>query len=78
MKLEFEYGEGTMAAMLPDTTDVFVPGVTIKDPPALPQDWNTLYAETVKSIQNPNGIATLPKLAKKGRLQRLEPACGRG
>ena len=26
MKLEFEYGHGTMAAELPDSTDVFIPG----------------------------------------------------
>lgn len=66
MKLEFEYGEGTLAANLPDTTDVFVPGVTVKDPPALPQDWDTLYAETMKSIRNPIGMPALTKLAKKG------------
>ena len=32
MKLNFEYGEGTMSAVLPDYTDVFIPGETIKDP----------------------------------------------
>lgn len=26
MKFEFEYGQGTMAANLPDNTDVFIPG----------------------------------------------------
>ena len=26
MKLEFEYGHGTMAAELPDNTDIFIPG----------------------------------------------------
>ncbi len=29
MKLEFEYGQGLMAAELPDNTDVFIPGVTV-------------------------------------------------
>ena len=32
MKLNFEYGQGTMAAELPDNTDVFIPGETVKDP----------------------------------------------
>ena len=56
MKLDFEYGEGTMSANLPDTTDVFIPGVTIPDPPVLPQDWDSLYAETLKSLRNPIGM----------------------
>lgn len=32
MKLEFEYGTGTMMADLPDQlTDVFIPGITVSD-----------------------------------------------
>ena len=42
MKLEFEYGHGLMSANLPDTTDVFIPGVTVPDPECLPQDWDSL------------------------------------
>lgn len=38
MKLDFEYGHGTMTAELPDTTDVFIPGETIPDPPCIPED----------------------------------------
>lgn len=34
MKFEFEYGQGTMTANLPDNTDVFIPGETVKDPAA--------------------------------------------
>ena len=30
MKLEFEYGYGLMSANLPDNTDVFIPGVTVR------------------------------------------------
>ena len=30
MKLDFEYGEGVMSANLPDNTDVFIPGVTVR------------------------------------------------
>ena len=59
MKLDFEYGQGTMSANLPDNTDIFVPGETVPDPECLPQDWDTLYAETIKSIRNPIGMQTL-------------------
>ena len=33
MKLDFEYGQGLMSANLPDTTDIFIPGETVADPP---------------------------------------------
>ena len=64
MKLDFEYGQGTMSANLPDNTDVFIPGVTIPDPPCIPED--KLEEETLKSIRNPIGMETLDKLAHKG------------
>ena len=51
MKMQFEYGEGVMNANLPDNTDVFIPGVTVKDPECLPQDWDTLYKATLDSIR---------------------------
>jgi len=35
MKLEFEYGLGMMEANLPDSTDIFIPGETVPDPPLL-------------------------------------------
>ena len=38
MKLDFEYGQGTMAAELPDNTDIFIPGETVKDPDYIPED----------------------------------------
>ena len=64
MKLEFEYGQGTMGANLPDDTDVFIPGVTVPDPPYIPE--NELEAKTLESIRNPIGMEPLNKLAKKG------------
>ena len=64
MRLEFEYGEGKMAANLPDNTDVFIPGETVKDPPCLPQDWDSLYKATLDSIRNPIGMPALRDLAK--------------
>ncbi len=65
MKLEFEYGEGLMGAELPDSTDVFIPGITVEDPKCLPQDWDTLYNETLKSIRNPIGMEPLAELANE-------------
>lgn len=63
MRLEFEYGQGTMAANLPDNTEVFIPGETIPDPPYIPED--ELEAKTLESIRNPMGMEPLSKLAKK-------------
>ena len=64
MKLDFEYGQGTLSAELPDNTDVFIPGVTVPDPPFIPE--NRLIEETRRSIQNPIGMEPLSKLAHKG------------
>ena len=64
MLLDFEYGQGTVQAQLPDNTDVFIPGVTVPDPPHIPED--KLVEETLKSIRNPIGMPPLSKLAHKG------------
>ena len=41
--LQFEYGHGLMNASLPDNTDVFIPGVTVPDPPYIPaEDYTAL------------------------------------
>ena len=54
MRLEFEYGKGTMSAELPDTTDVFIPGVTVPDPEHIPEE--KLEEETLKSLRAPIGM----------------------
>jgi nickel-dependent lactate racemase len=64
MKLDFEYGQGTMSANLPDNTDIFIPGKTIPDPAYIPED--KLVEMTRKSIQNPIGMEPFSKLAHKG------------
>ena len=64
MKLDFEYGQGTVSAQLPDYTDVFIPGVTVPDPPCIPED--RLEEETLRSLRNPIGMPPLTELAKKG------------
>ena len=63
---EFEYGHGTMGADLPDSTDVFIPGETVADPPCLPQDWDSLYKATQESVRHPIGMKPLSELAHKG------------
>lgn len=64
MKLQFEYGHGFINAELPDSTDVFIPGETVADPPYIPED--QLEAKTLESLRNPIGMEPLTKLAKKG------------
>ena len=64
MKLSFEYGHGTMEANLPDSTDVFITGETVADPPHIPMD--QLEEKTLESLRNPIGMEPLTKLAKKG------------
>ena len=64
MKLEFEYGQGLMAAEIPDSTNVFIPGVTVPDPPCIPEE--ELEAKTLESIRNPIGMPPLTELAHKG------------
>lgn len=67
MKLDFEYGHGMLSAELPDSTDVFIPGETVADPPCLPQDWDSLYNATLESIRNPIGMPALRELAAPER-----------
>lgn len=64
MKLEFEYGNGLMSAELPDNTEIFIPGTTVKDPPCIPKE--KLVEATRESVRNPMGMDPLSKLAHKG------------
>lgn len=64
MELQFEYGHGFLKAGLPDSTDVFIPGETVLDPPFIPLD--QVKEATRKSIRSPIGMEPLSKLAKKG------------
>lgn len=64
MKLQFEYGTGLVNAELPENTDVFIPGITVADPPFIsPED---IEQETLKSLRNPIGMPPLSQLAHKG------------
>jgi hypothetical protein len=62
--VEFEYGQGTMTAQLPDTTDILIPGETVADPPFIPEE--KLVEETRRSIQNPIGMKAIPELVSEG------------
>ncbi|MBN2558952.1 MAG: DUF2088 domain-containing protein [Clostridia bacterium] len=65
MKINFEYGEGTMEAVLPDDrTDVFIPGETVPDPPFIPAD--KLEEATRESILNPIGMEPISELVREG------------
>lgn len=63
-KLAFEYGYGTMEAGLPDDTDVFIPGISVPDPPCIPAE--LLEVKTRESVRNPIGMEPLSVLAKEG------------
>lgn len=64
MKLQFEYGHGFMEANLPDNTDVFIPGETVKEPDALPE--SEIEKVTRESILNPIGVPPISEQVKKG------------
>ena len=69
MHLDFEYGNGMLGGELPDTTDVFVTGETVKDPECLPQDWDSVYAATLESAEVSAGCtAVLELLDAEARL----------
>ncbi len=61
---EFEYGTGTMGANLPDSTDVFIPGETVKDPDYIPED--KLEEAYLNSIRNPIGMKPVTELVHEG------------
>ena len=61
-KLAFEYGSGLMEALLPDNTDVFIPGETVADPSVLAD----IPGATLAAIRNPIGMSPISESVKKG------------
>ena len=61
---EFEYGEGTLGAWLPDNTDTFIPGVTVPDPDYIPEE--KLEAAYKESLAHPIGMEPVKNLVHKG------------
>jgi lactate racemase len=60
--VEFEYGQGTMSAALPDSAEIFIPGETVPDPPFL----EDVLTATRESIQNPVGMPPISELVGPG------------
>ena len=60
--VQFEYGQGYMTAELPDSTEIFIPGETVPDPPCL----EDVEAATRESILNPLGMPPLSELVDPG------------
>ena len=63
--IQFEYGNGLMAANLPDSTDIFIPGETVKDPDYIPE--SKLESAYKESLANPMGMPTLTELVKEAK-----------
>lgn len=64
MKLDFEYGTGVMSAEFPENTDVFIPGVTVKDPACIPEE--ELEKAYKESLAHPMGMPRIKDLVHKG------------
>ena len=60
--VQFEYGEGALSAELPDSAEIFIPGETVPDPPAL----ENVVEATRQSILNPVGLPPLSKIVGPG------------
>lgn len=60
--VQFEYGEGTLSTSLPDSAEIFIPGETVPDPPAL----DDVITATGASIHNPIGMPPIAELVGPG------------
>ena len=60
--VEFEYGQGTMEAELPDSAKIFIPGETVSDPDYL----DNPEKKTRESIKNPIGMPPISELVERG------------
>ncbi len=60
--VELEYGLGSLTAELPETTEVFIPGETVPDPPYV----KDAKLVTRESIENPLGMPPLSELVGAG------------
>ncbi len=58
--VSIEYGEGVMDLSLPDSADIFIPGETVPDPPAIPA--SEIIARTRESLENPLNMKPIPQL----------------
>ena len=61
-QVKLEYGDGQVEVNVPDEADVFETGVTVQDPPALPDP----KAATREAIRHPLEMPTIPELVHPG------------
>ena len=64
MLVDFEYGQGTVRAELPENTDIYIPGTTVPDPSHIPE--GEIRAQTLSAIRHPIGMPPLSRLARPG------------
>lgn len=62
MRVNFEYGHGYLEAELPDSADLFIPGETVADPPALVDP----VGATRHALEHPIGMEPIAKLVGSG------------
>ncbi len=60
--VQIEYGPGSLPADLPDSAEIFIPGETVQDPPALENPEKA----TRESILNPIGMPPISELVGNG------------
>jgi lactate racemase len=60
--VQFEYGEGTLSAELPDSAEIFIPGETVSDPPI----FENIRKDTLNAIRNPIGMQPISQLCGPG------------
>ena len=68
MKLDFEYGHGLMSAELPDSTDVFIPGETVRRPaPACRRTGTASTTPRSRASATPSACRRCSELAAPGQ-----------
>lgn len=62
MKVKLEYGDGQIDVEVPDNSDIFETGVTVKDPKGL----DDVKAATLNALLNPVGVKPISEQVHKG------------
>ena len=62
MKVKLEYGDGQVEVNVPDNSDIFETGVTVKDPKGL----DDVKQATLDALHHPLNMKTIPELVHEG------------
>ncbi len=62
MEVKLEYGDGQVEVRVPDNSDIFETGVTVKDPEGL----KDVKKATLDAIRNPLGLKPISEIVHKG------------